>query len=887
MSDVDLTVGADTSAAAAGFAELQNYAVKARTDITRSFAGGIAVTALISSFDSVINKLHDISHESERFGIDPEQLQLISNAAAEEGISIQQVARAMNLLEINGQKALDPMSKQAAALQQLGIEATSFAAMNPADKFLAVAGAYQASAQDGAAYAAVAQLIGTRNTELLTTLSKTPEQLAEISREMGIFDDATVKAGAHVYELEKQLLSAVQVQIGGPIVDFIDFLGKNIANLLELVKELWAWFSKLTTLDFSGAAAAGSAFTSSLINLPGKTFDLAKGLGQELLPSVFGAPEPTPSLAPGQLAPEGGFTGTGALDTSARAAGGGGGGGGSSEESLLARIAKIEEESIAQQLTDEEQLVHLQGQQADLVQKKLALDEAAHFLDTKGTLQAELALDQNQLEINKLSEKIENDKAAAAKKVTDEREKEEATAQQSLADARESNLELQLELSGRQDLAERAKIQYDYEQKISDARAQAAYDEEQVRQAAEAGDTEEVAKWQAVLDTNKALVDQLSLEEQNALAAHDKATAEKQAAARQEAVQEAVAEDRKLQLLQLETAGRRDLAEQLKVQWDYQDKIKDLTEQINEAWSEGDQVLAEQLTNIRSQVTDEEALAQAALARAQAERNARELSRSQATTLSAGISVQEQQGLIGPQTAGAENKSIALQQKSNDLAFQIAAAAASGNDLQAQQLQAEKDQVDELASLAENDVFAARERETGLTIGQPGTDALGRMAAMGISIGGTAQGLASPRGVFDPQLYLKYYAQQQIMDLQGGDWGWYQRAEAAKNLQLAGALQQTQATAAATKAKQDQLAYWEAVAVGQKPPSSNFFTSSYGATPTLNFGPQPTTPNLLATTAAGQPLSSFTTNLTTTQLLQQILVQQRITNQKLSPKPGG
>src|SRR6202043_661982 len=139
----------------------------------------------------------------------------------------------------------------------------------------------------------------------------------------------------------------------------------------------------------------------------------------------------------------------------------------------------------------------------------------------------ELALKQKQAEIDKLSGKIEDDKAAAVKKITDEREKEAAQAERELADAAESNKELQFTLAGHEDLAKRAGIQYDYEQKIADAKKQLYYDEEQARQAAESGDMAERDKWDAVAGTNRALVEQLSLEEQNALATHDKAQAEK------------------------------------------------------------------------------------------------------------------------------------------------------------------------------------------------------------------------------------------------------------------------------------------------------------------------------------------------------------------------
>ena len=99
----------------------------------------------------------------------------------------------MNLLEINAQKALDPTTKQALAVEHLGISAKAFAALSVDQKFFALADAYQRSAQDGQAYAAVAELIGRRNTEMIPLLAKGSEAIQSQGAALGVMSDDTVK----------------------------------------------------------------------------------------------------------------------------------------------------------------------------------------------------------------------------------------------------------------------------------------------------------------------------------------------------------------------------------------------------------------------------------------------------------------------------------------------------------------------------------------------------------------------------------------------------------------------------------------------------------------------------------------------------------------------
>jgi hypothetical protein len=159
MSDVDISIGSDTSAAAAGFAELQNYAAKARAQISGEFSQAISFGGLTAGLaggagalgflSSIIEKAHEIHLTSERFQIDAQQLQTIGNAASLLGIPLETVARTMGITEINAYKAAEGSKAQAEALQKLGIDAQQFYSLNPEQKQLALADAFVQSADKG------------------------------------------------------------------------------------------------------------------------------------------------------------------------------------------------------------------------------------------------------------------------------------------------------------------------------------------------------------------------------------------------------------------------------------------------------------------------------------------------------------------------------------------------------------------------------------------------------------------------------------------------------------------------------------------------------------------------------------------------------------------
>jgi hypothetical protein len=99
----------------------------------------------------------------------------------------------MNRIEINAYKAAQGSTAQANALERLGINADEFVKLKADDKVLALADAYSTASDKSSAYAAVATIVGAKNTQLIALLEQGSAAISEQGEAMGKFSDQTVE----------------------------------------------------------------------------------------------------------------------------------------------------------------------------------------------------------------------------------------------------------------------------------------------------------------------------------------------------------------------------------------------------------------------------------------------------------------------------------------------------------------------------------------------------------------------------------------------------------------------------------------------------------------------------------------------------------------------
>jgi hypothetical protein len=791
----------------------------------------VGVALAIAQFKEIVQEAHEIHAESEKFRLDAQNLQTIGNVAKELGIPLTSVARAMNYLEVSSYQATQADNQQRAALQGLGIDANAFFQLNSEQKFLALATAYQNASDKGAAYAQIMELIGRRSAEAIRIIQQGPEAIKAQGDAMLKFSPTALAQ-----------LDALRVQFVG----FWNFISRGFANVFS---EVSADFNIGIYAIVQGLAAAGDTF-SGFFAMLGKAAHLdftgAKQAWDDWqaravadIDKVAAEAERQHGKVQDAITPSQRTTEEGGVSPSAPGSSGLGSPGQSAADvtkdlkeqvDLSDKLANIQRDNAASRLSDGGKLAALQRELVALQNQELTLQG--------GTVeQAQNLVDQAQKQgdIDKLNDKIHQDDLNYQDQAAKVRQQMADQANQELADSQQQTKELQLQLVGRKDLADRSRIEYDYNTKIHDA-------QNAITEAQKQGFTE-------VENTNRQLVTQLNLEKQAALAAHDKAVGEEMAAkaAAEKANVEAEKENlddlkQQAQIQELVNSKLTQAARELKIQNDYQAKIKQALNDANDLWTkmaaayaQGNKSLGDEYAQhalVKQQEADElELLKQQVLL---AERML-EIEQAQKDTLAAGIQLDVLRGNIDSQTAQYEQQSLDMQYKSLDLQTKIDDAYATGNTLLAQQLQIEKQITDQQAEQARNEAFANQLRTQGVVVGQPGTDALGRMAAEGLSMGATPSTLAAAMAHFQglspaqaAQLSLRLQAQQELRNLQGQNLDWFTQLQDDKLVQAYAQYQQQQADQASALAHQQQIDYWGAIAAGRVPPASNPYTGQFG-----------------------------------------------------------
>lgn len=528
MPSVILDTGVALSGIKAGMAEMRSEVGKAQRDITSELGKAIVAGGLASYLDQVIEKAHEIHHQAERFGVDAQFLQIASNAAKEDGVQLNSVARAMNQLEINTQKARDGNEKAAHSFEVLGINIDDVRKLSPEQLFMRIADGVKNADDRTAAYAAVAALLGARmGTELIPTLEKGSDAIRQIGTDMGVMSDSTLENLDKIRKEWVDLKNVLTVGMGGALAWLVKAWKAAVAGfatdmmiLKDVVVGNFEIINRAFHFDFKGASRE---LKTMIDNVRGDV-----KTGSDYLDELYGSPASTGAAhGPGSRhigldASEANTDSSGAVRTSSRSSSDSSG---DSVASMQARLNKLNEESLQRTLPAEENLNRLQERRNALL--KQAEAQSMHYpVDSDEnhakSLRIQLDLAENQKEIDKASKVVAAENA--------QNDKERAKAQADLLAAREK------------------------------AAAQAALET--------AAETER----------NQQLRDTMQFGS--------------------------------------EIAGQ--MAEQRKLQ----SEINDVTDRINQAWSEGDQTLAAQLTTLRDQLETEKALTVEVQRRAAAEREA-------------------------------------------------------------------------------------------------------------------------------------------------------------------------------------------------------------------------------------------------------------------------
>lgn len=562
MPDIELSGGFTWGSIRTGMEEMRTFVSQTTNSVSKDIAGmfsptGVAGALSVTFIEQGISKIVEYGARvfdlGKRFAVSTTAIQQFGNVATRNGASLDSVAMGFNRLDIATSKALGGNKGIIQSFANLGVSVEDLQNLSPEQIMLKI-GSSSMNAAD------MVKILGRNGTELRQML----RALADGSETLGNALDAkmvaALKAADDSWKLLSQNLTVASASVLRPLIDLVNSVTAALVKF---------------NLETAKAAA----------------IDIGKTMLRIAMPGVIQSPLPSTEKDAAAV-PKGVAAGSAITNADDAATAGGGGAAASKAESMQERINKLEDAHAAKARTDQEQLGALMQKQIDL-----KLDMVAADGDDEEQQKTKLTFLENQADIDKLSGQMAQDDLETQSKITAEREKEGAAADQALAKSKESTVELQLQLAGRDDLAAQAKIAFEYDQKIAGA-------QDAVTLAQKNGFTE-VAK------TNQALVQRLQLEKQNALAADTKARAEeaaaKAAALHAQDVRQAAAVAGNVGTAQddldalKEQRAEQDLlnqgldkeAQQKHDNYEWQTKINAATDAANDAWSQMDQAYSD------------------------------------------------------------------------------------------------------------------------------------------------------------------------------------------------------------------------------------------------------------------------------------------------------
>jgi hypothetical protein len=274
MSEVKVSVGLETTAFETGFTRLQNSAVRFKHELMAGLAGVFGLERLAAGFEGAISKASRLVDVAKRFGIPSDELQRMANAAELSGVDMETLARAMQLMEANAQKAFNGTGEEAAKLREefnaVGISGSELVTMTPTEKLMKFADALHSGALAGKDFALAKDLMSRGGPGMLAFLGQGSESIREEADSMRSFSVET--AGA-LKGLEDEF-----IRIKNNITDlFGDIAAKFGTPMLRLFAQLQA-----VAYEFGGQISdllAGNV--KELMNGPQKMIDAFQSGGQE------------------------------------------------------------------------------------------------------------------------------------------------------------------------------------------------------------------------------------------------------------------------------------------------------------------------------------------------------------------------------------------------------------------------------------------------------------------------------------------------------------------------------------------------------------------------------------------------------------------------------
>lgn len=243
---VTITIGLVTSAVRSGLNSLKSQFHALREHANGELGGALIGGGLIATIDKIIEKAGHIEDLSERFGVLPEALQEITNAAMPNGAAMEDVAAAMNKTVLSQEKVRKGNEDARNALKALNIEAKDFINASPEEAFYMIADGVAKADDRTAAYGATIELMGKKSGVLFTTIEQGSAAIKEQGQAVGTMSNDTVKRLDDLGDMFTNLKNDAMAY-GGEVLAFIVKVVQSVSALVSAsVGRVMGMFDNLT-----------------------------------------------------------------------------------------------------------------------------------------------------------------------------------------------------------------------------------------------------------------------------------------------------------------------------------------------------------------------------------------------------------------------------------------------------------------------------------------------------------------------------------------------------------------------------------------------------------------------------------------------------------------
>lgn len=232
-------------------------------------AGAAAFTALARS---ALNMGEQLRNNALALGMNVEALQSLSYAAEQNGSSQEQMIKALEKARIGFQRATEGGAAQTKAMDTLGLSAQKLSAMPLERKFEALAVAYQNSADKGAAYNAVSELLGEKvGPKMIVTLQDLAangfDAVAKSASDAGhVMSAETIVALEKANQAIQNFKKQATVAVGEIIVNFRSEEGLKLLGM-QIMKVLGQFGAGIVDAVIEGGRMFWAVFEGAVVGI--------------------------------------------------------------------------------------------------------------------------------------------------------------------------------------------------------------------------------------------------------------------------------------------------------------------------------------------------------------------------------------------------------------------------------------------------------------------------------------------------------------------------------------------------------------------------------------------------------------------------------------------